>query len=687
MADPRVQGIVEFILKEKGLLDASARLKKLESEVNTTRAAMVGLGKAGEFVGATLRTYLAPLAVFGFLTKATQDWIEFEKRMRAVGEAMRKFGIDTDEALPRLQAFFQQIALGTGIVDDETLPAFQKFLNLTGDLEAAMGAVSLAVAVSRSQVIEMSEAADLVADLFGNRWSQAARKLGLDVQALGETAADQAKVIDLLSGRLEEYLAEQEKAGNGVTFLKSQWDGLGDQAGQLGEGIWKLSAYLIGGLVWALERVVAVTNVVGVAFWNLGRALLGKDITDSAKTISDIWSGAADSVEDVTKNVEAFKQAMAARGLTDEMEGIGKKLGEVLKRAEKDAEAAAAAQKKAAEELERTGDRAAASLGRAAKAAEKVRADRLAGEKAVHDLIVGYADEVTQKVLERWKVERDAQAAALESEAELLNQSLEMQTEGAWYISDEKVAIVKETLDKIAEAEIQALEEQRDREISAAEALGADTAAIRTKWNNAIEARSRSHQAAMTDLEKMSTKERAEFWLQYAQVVAGALSGIFGQNKALAIAEAVINTALAVLQTYKTYGMTPWGHAAAALMIAAGLVQIQKIKSANPGSAGKGFDDPVNDRMAYHGGRRWAQDYIEMTSRGFADGLRIGPVPKRLAAATQSITNNNSSSVTHDQSTGQVIHVHGAFIDSDSLRTLGRKLKQVERSDAARFQR
>lgn len=76
-----------------------------------------------------------------------------------------------------------------------------------------------------------------------------------------------------------------------------------------------------------------------------------------------------------------------------------------------------------------------------------------------------------------------------------------------------------------------------------------------------------------------------------ASGIAGNLAKLFGESKAFAIAQAVINTAEAVTKTLATYGATPWGLAAAAAAAAAGAAQIAAIRSANKGGGGGGSSD------------------------------------------------------------------------------------------------
>jgi hypothetical protein len=71
-----------------------------------------------------------------------------------------------------------------------------------------------------------------------------------------------------------------------------------------------------------------------------------------------------------------------------------------------------------------------------------------------------------------------------------------------------------------------------------------------------------------------------------ADNIASTLESIFGKNKLVAIAQAVINTAQAVTKSLAEYGATPWGLAAAATAAVAGAAQIAVI--ANTTSSGGG---------------------------------------------------------------------------------------------------
>lgn len=152
---------------------------------------------------------------------------------------------------------------------------------------------------------------------------------------------------------------------------------------------------------------------------------------------------------------------------------------------------------------------------------------------------------------------------------------------------------------------------------------------------------------------------------------------VFGESKALSIAEAIVSTYQAAAGQLAMKPVGPWNIALAAIMIASGLAQVAKIASTQPTTQGTGFDDPRNDRAAYLGGRRWAADMIgEFTSgvsAGWADGMRGG--------VTNNTTNDNRRTVN--------VHMHGtAFMDPSSVqqaKQFKRTLDVVERTvDAQR---
>lgn len=85
-----------------------------------------------------------------------------------------------------------------------------------------------------------------------------------------------------------------------------------------------------------------------------------------------------------------------------------------------------------------------------------------------------------------------------------------------------------------------------------------------------------------------NAERQRDGWFDVANTIGGALESIFGESKAVAIAQAIINTAQAVTRSLAEYGATPLGLAAAAAAAVAGAAQIATIMRTNKSSKGGG---------------------------------------------------------------------------------------------------
>jgi hypothetical protein len=150
---------------------------------------------------------------------------------------------------------------------------------------------------------------------------------------------------------------------------------------------------------------------------------------------------------------------------------------------------------------------------------------------------------------------------------------------------------------------------------------------------------------------------------------ASALSSLFGKNKALAIAGAIMDTYAAANQVLKDPSLTGtpylrWALAAAA--IATGLANVNSIRSANPG-----FDDPFADLTARKLGRKSAVDFVANFGAGFhgAMGAMSGG-----GSVSHNTTINRGTNV-------GAVNIHG-FMGAgktELMKTLNRELTKVQR--------
>lgn len=126
--------------------------------------------------------------------------------------------------------------------------------------------------------------------------------------------------------------------------------------------------------------------------------------------------------------------------------------------------------------------------------------------------------------------------------------------------------------------------------------------------------------------EQRATQEAEAQKVAAVQAGAAAAVTVFGQNKSVRMAQALVDTYAAANAALSTPPGPPVSLAYVALAIATGLKNIQAIQNAQPA----GFDDPVNDAIlagAFRGfGRKWAQDATNIAAssaaRGFGEGVQ-----------------------------------------------------------------
>jgi hypothetical protein len=145
-------------------------------------------------------------------------------------------------------------------------------------------------------------------------------------------------------------------------------------------------------------------------------------------------------------------------------------------------------------------------------------------------------------------------------------------------------------------------------------------------------------------------------------------TSIFGQNKTLAVAGAVINVAEGVTKALADYSW-PYDMIVAAAVVAAGAAQISTIESASPGASGggsssaSGFDNPSNDYAAFLGGQKWAGDMVRNYSGGAAAGWNAAMLKGGGGSSTSNVSN-----VSNRGGDRQInITIHGGILGSDDV--------------------
>lgn len=141
----------------------------------------------------------------------------------------------------------------------------------------------------------------------------------------------------------------------------------------------------------------------------------------------------------------------------------------------------------------------------------------------------------------------------------------------------------------------------------------------------AIEREGEERKKEVKDAKDAKRQEVADGIALSAQAAA-ALVGLFTKNKAINIVAAIADAYAAGVATLKaTAGMGPWVSVPAmAMVIAAGLANVQRIRETNVG-----FDDPFADLVARKMGRKSAEDFAKHFGSEFS-----GRLPGAMAQAT-----------------------------------------------------
>lgn len=384
--------------------------------------------------------------------------------------------------------------------------------------------------------------------------------------------------------------------------------------------------------------------------------------------------------------------AEEARRLTDaaieqlpELEALAEKIGKVNKALELQVEAVRKqALDKQAETIAQYTRQIVALQQEASDLAIKIERVGFGLERAAPGSATAKRVEEYKEQLRKLNLEIDRQSAVLQ---ELLDAQDKSTTSGA---------IRTKQTESAAEAERQAEKALRERNKALAEQLELDRAIFRenarriqqenkdraeankqrqkdiqtaTERILQIEAEGEARRREIEEAKAAKRQEVAEGIALSAQAAA-ALVGLFTKNKAINIVAAIADTYAAGVGTLKaTAGMGPWVSVPAmAMVIAAGLANVQRIREQNVG-----FDDPFADLVARKMGRKSAEDFARHFGSEFA-----GRLPGAMAQATN--VYNQHTTINRGTSVGAVNYnsIVGAR-KTQQLKQLNRDLITIDR--------
>lgn len=264
---------------------------------------------------------------------------------------------------------------------------------------------------------------------------------------------------------------------------------------------------------------------------------------------------------------------------------------------------------------------------------------------------------------------RSREIDALEAQAkaeEELNREQEKAARDARQRADEEQrrrnALETDKVRESARRQREEREARRDEERARRDRLLAAQEELVAEIDNKREINERREQFRREDLDRNIAAVQQSFAL---------IAEAFPKNKAIAVAEALVNTFAAATLTLRSFP-GPFGIALAAATVAFGLAQVAQIKAAEPA----GFDLPRSDLLARKFGEKWARDFLQNVDAGFTRALgRIrSPGSGPVTSITRQTTINSGTSI------GTV--ALGGFFgtnETELLKQLDRRLTVIRR--------
>lgn len=710
MTNPRIQVIIESILKDEGFQRGIASISKTERHTKRASESVGKLEQGIKRAGQAMVGAFAVGAITNFSRVALLEFAAVERRLNAIAYSMQRIGLDAERELPKAAAHLEKIAISGGPLLSETLPVFQKFIGILRDTEAALYATSLAVDIAESGLKDTGSAGEILANILQGEAAEAAKSLGLDLDDLNGRQKTNAELLEEVIQQFQGLGAAQDDTSAKIARATAGWD-------RFKRGVGEAIAIVLDWLGKA-HRAQVQTVAAGVTLF----AELGKVIRTVGTEIGETLVAAFDW-RALLQGPEAYLGGLRSTVSSGVME-IQRATTEALLKAGKAYNAAganAAREELAGREkfLEEARDKAKqADLAEAQRRAEEARkaAEKRAQLEMQEEIKLQQArvQAAEQGTLERWEATEKLlkmQMAAELRKAELTEQAkrdiraryaLARQENNA-ELMEADLARLREAIEReeAIEAERQALILQSRKELWEAQAeLNAEYEELEyerrlERLNEWLEARLEAYEGneeAMANVQEAYTKKRQaiEDWreeeaarrqleekLRQEEAVAsffGAASRLFEGNKTLAIAEAVINTHAAVTRALNSAN-PPLSWILAATTLMKGMAQVKAIREQKLGG---GFDDPRNDAMAVVGGRRWASDMIGLFGAGATQGfaqVMTGAVPAAAGATT-----SNTYTTTH----GNTYNFQGTVIDRQSMQRFMRKARQTNRRDRSR---
>jgi hypothetical protein len=453
VADTTIRAIIKLLV-EGGHIpkEVAKQIKDVGDTSDDAKKKVSGLGAASKELSGLLKQYLGAAALGAFIRSSVTEFASLDRQFNTVGFTLKRLGIGGAQDLARIRAELEQVATSGGPLVSQTVPALQKFLVMTRDIDKAMAAVKLSVDVSETGVVDFGQAANGVAQILQGKLRAAATTFAIDLTHANGVAKTNAEILKEIQATYGGVGDAFNDAANDLDSINAQWE----RAKQIvGQGlapalkvIPDILFHIIGGFKDIGEVAGLVVNTIIAEFEHAG-AVLGAVFdfktlfTDVGKYGENVGDAVLAATEDMKIAWETFTEGVVANHT---------------------------------------------------KAAAKVG-----------DTTKGMSDLITQAAkatsAEEAKAAQEAAEKRIEAERQVLQQTLQAQIAAAKQGSDERLAL-----------ELTLLDEQEKAAVDQARRVGADVAKVQEAFLEQRAALEEQYRQAReeADFEAETSRLRAE---------------------------------------------------------------------------------------------------------------------------------------------------------------------------------
>ena len=563
--DLLIRAVLELKARSAKLQEGIDGLKKTKKSADAAATSLKKGEKAAKSFGGSLARIFGGALLVRFVGQSVVAFGEWERQLRTTAAEAERLGLDVKETQRRVEELTIAIEKQTGILRRDTIGVYNKFLGLTGDVEQATVLLRAAVGAEEAGFKDLTTAANLLGSILQGEVIEPSKSLGLAFDQAKTSAEQQA---DVLEQALDKFL----NLSGGIDDTKGALD-------QLSAGWAEFKLALGEGLAETVKFVGGFSNITTV-FKSLGPI--------AVKTFNQVVGG----LRGLTL---AFSTFNIRKLLTGDFEGMADDI----------AAAFAAGMETVKFEIEGAQDELDDLWSQSA-------GDRVQTEKAAQEAIGGLLSEAaTRQRTAKEKADKEAADKAaekrLEFERDMQDRLLRVQIEAAAEGSEERLALELEMLDRLHERALEeaerrnadvALVDELFREMREQATIDQEDEA-RDKRRDLFKERFKDakkeateeikldakKEAAKLKIAKAAAEQKRDMAFAIANQAIALGRELFGENKLIAIAQAVINTAEGVTRALADPG-GPAGIALAALVAATGAAQIATIASTDIGSRG-----------------------------------------------------------------------------------------------------